>query len=195
MKRTLLLLVASVIILFSGCSRKTPEIDTSTPVVDSGYGNASVDTVPAYDDTSVVSNDNQINQMTGMDSSASYGSESERVSAVQSEVQTVYFATDSYKLSNTEIDKIDQNANIFNGDLASDLNIKIEGNCDEWGTDEYNYALGLKRAKYSKDSLVQAGVDESRMSLISYGESKPICAQHNAGCWQQNRRVDFSLLP
>jgi peptidoglycan-associated lipoprotein len=185
MKKNTLISLVIVIAIFSGCSQKTPEINSSAPILDSGYGEPST----------TISNDDQINKMSTMDESASFASQDERINAVQSEVQTVYFATDSYKLSDSEMVKISQNADIFNGDLARDLYIKIEGNCDEWGTDEYNYALGLKRAKSAKDSLVRSGVEEGRMSLTSFGESKPRCFEHNAGCWQQNRRVDFILLP
>lgn len=182
-KSTILFFVMSVV-LITGCSKKIPEIDTGGANVDSGY-----------DSSDAISNDSQIDSMASMSDSASFASQEERIVAIQNEVQTVYFGTDSYRLSGNEMQKVDQNANIFNGDLANDLSIKIEGNCDEWGTDEYNYALGLKRAKSVKDTLSSLGVDESRMALISYGESKPICAEHNAGCWQQNRRVDFKLLP
>ncbi len=182
-KSTILSFVMSVV-LITGCSKKIPEIDTGGVSVNSGY-----------DNSDTISNDSQIDGMASMDNSSSFASQEERIVAIQNEVQTVYFATDSYRLSDNEMQKIDQNTNIFNGDLANDLSIKIEGNCDEWGTDEYNYALGLKRAKSVKDTLSSLGVDESRMALISYGESKPICAEHNTGCWQQNRRVDFKLLP
>jgi len=185
MKKSTLIFFVLVIAVFSGCSQKTPEINASAPILDSGYSEPST----------TVTNDDQINQMSTMDENAAFATQDERINAVQNEVQTVYFATDSYKLSDSEMTKIAQNANIFNGELAKDLYIKIEGNCDEWGTDEYNYALGLKRAKSAKDSLVRSGVEEGRMSLTSFGESKPRCTEHNAGCWQQNRRVDFILLP
>jgi len=73
--------------------------------------------------------------------------------------------------------------------------IKLEGNCDEWGTDEYNYALGLKRAKTAKDALVADGVDAQKIIMVSFGESNPICTQKNTTCWKMNRRVDYRLLP
>ncbi len=184
MKMNTVLTFALAIVLFGGCTPKTPEIGVPD-VVDSGYSEPS----------SIITNDNQISQMTTMDESVSFATDQERINAISNEVQSIYFATDSYNPSDSEMTKVIQNANIFNGDLASDLSIKIEGNCDEWGTDEYNYALGLKRAKSIKDSLSQSGVSEDRMALISYGESKPICSEHNDGCWQQNRRVDFKLLP
>jgi peptidoglycan-associated lipoprotein len=72
--------------------------------------------------------------------------------------------------------------------------IKIEGNCDEFGTDEYNYALGLKRAKVVKESLASQGVEYSRMVLISYGESSPVCTNMSDECYQRNRRVDLRLV-
>jgi peptidoglycan-associated lipoprotein len=179
-----LLTICMSVLLFAGCSQKTPEIDT-IPVIDTSYST----------DTNAVSNDSQIDQMGSMDQSTQYATEDERIGAVSSEIQVAYFATDSYKLSDSEMDKVTLNANILNGDLANDLLVKVEGNCDEWGTDEYNYALGLKRAKYVKDSLESMGVGQDRMSLISYGESKPKCNEHNTGCWQQNRRVDLKLFP
>jgi peptidoglycan-associated lipoprotein len=185
MRNSIIFSILVAVLLVSGCSRKVPEIDGG-PVVDSGYSNSIPASTPS---------DSNIDQMGGMDQSSGFASDDQRVVALENEIQTVYFATDSYQLSPSEIDKITQNANILNGDLSSDLSIKIEGNCDEWGTDEYNYALGLKRAKSVKNSLNQMGVAENRMALISYGESKPKCTEHNAGCWQQNRRVDLKLFP
>ena len=73
--------------------------------------------------------------------------------------------------------------------------ITIEGNCDEWGSDEYNFALGLKRTKAAKDSLVAEGVDATRISMVSYGESNPVCVEKTQECWAKNRRDDFKLLP
>ncbi len=183
MKKDIVLIFTIVMVaIFSGCSQKTPELSQTDDLAYVGESDAVV-------------NDEQIDKMSTMENVTSFASDQERVSAIQNEVQPVYFATDSYQLSPSEMSKLEQNANIFNGDLASDLSIKLEGNCDEWGTDEYNYALGLKRAKFAKDALESSGVDVSRMALISYGESRPICSEHNEGCWQQNRRVDFLLFP
>jgi peptidoglycan-associated lipoprotein len=71
--------------------------------------------------------------------------------------------------------------------------IKIEGNCDEFGTDEYNYALGLKRAKAVKDSLVAQGITSSKMIMVSFGESSPVCQTPSDSCYDRNRRVDIRL--
>jgi len=71
--------------------------------------------------------------------------------------------------------------------------IKIEGNCDEFGTDEYNYALGLKRAKAVKDALAAEGIGRGRMVIVSYGESNPVCNTPTDTCYARNRRVDLRL--
>jgi peptidoglycan-associated lipoprotein len=67
----------------------------------------------------------------------------------------------------------------------------IEGHCDERGTNEYNVALGERRAKAAMNYLVSRGVDARRISLISYGELRPQCRSHDEACWAKNRRAHF----
>jgi len=69
--------------------------------------------------------------------------------------------------------------------------IKIEGNCDERGTREYNQALGQRRAASAKKYLTDLGISAQRISLISYGKEKPVCAEQSEACWQKNRRDDL----
>jgi len=69
--------------------------------------------------------------------------------------------------------------------------VKIEGYCDERGTDEYNLALGNKRAYSVKQFLVAEGIDGSRLKTISYGKERPVCSEHDESCYQLNRRVHF----
>lgn len=71
------------------------------------------------------------------------------------------------------------------------VSVTIEGNCDNRGTNEYNMALGHRRAESAKNYLMNLGVGSSRMRVVSYGEEKPVCYQSNESCWQRNRRVDF----
>jgi peptidoglycan-associated lipoprotein len=72
--------------------------------------------------------------------------------------------------------------------------IRIEGNCDERGTIEYNQALGQRRAVVAKQYLTTLGVSENRISLISYGKEKSSCNEHDETCWQKNRRDDFVVM-
>jgi peptidoglycan-associated lipoprotein len=69
--------------------------------------------------------------------------------------------------------------------------ILIEGHCDPRGTSEYNVVLGERRAKATANYLVSRGVDSRRITVVSYGEDKPVCHQNNEACWAKNRRAHF----
>jgi len=70
--------------------------------------------------------------------------------------------------------------------------VRIEGNCDERGSAEYNLALGDQRASTVRDFLIRLGTPGERLETISWGKERPVCEEHTEGCWQQNRRVHFS---
>ncbi len=72
-----------------------------------------------------------------------------------------------------------------------DATVTIEGHCDERGTNEYNLALGDRRAESAKAFLADLGIDASRLTTISYGEERPVCPQSDEECWAKNRRSHF----
>ncbi len=72
-----------------------------------------------------------------------------------------------------------------------DLHVRIEGNCDERGSEEYNIALGQKRADAAKNYLVRMGARRDQLSTVSYGEDRPRATGHDEEAWRQNRRDDF----
>jgi peptidoglycan-associated lipoprotein len=74
------------------------------------------------------------------------------------------------------------------------VKILIEGHCDERGTEEYNLALGERRAKAAEDYLVTLGIASDRMKIISYGKSQPVDPGHNEAAWQLNRRDQFLII-
>ncbi len=74
------------------------------------------------------------------------------------------------------------------------LSLIIEGHCDERGSNEYNLALGERRAKAAKDYLIEMGVEPHRMSTLSYGEEMPLALGHNEAAWAKNRRAHFVLI-
>ncbi len=76
----------------------------------------------------------------------------------------------------------------------ADMKLSIEGHCDDRGTNEYNLALGDRRAKAVKDYLVSLGVPSSRIDTLSYGEEKPLCTEQTEECWAKNRRAHFVVL-
>ena len=71
--------------------------------------------------------------------------------------------------------------------------VQVQGFCDERGSEEYNIALGAKRAEAGKDYLNTLGISSDRMSTISYGKELPLCNDHDESCWSQNRRDHFSV--
>ncbi len=70
--------------------------------------------------------------------------------------------------------------------------VRVEGNCDERGSSEYNLGLGQRRANNTKKALVLAGANPSQIETVSFGEEKPSCTGHDEGCWGQNRRADIN---
>jgi len=74
----------------------------------------------------------------------------------------------------------------------SSRNVRLEGNCDERGSNEYNLGLGQRRADGVKKMLEAGGARAGQLDSVSYGEEKPRCADHNEACWKQNRRTDLN---
>ncbi len=107
----------------------------------------------------------------------------------KSVLRDVLFDFDEYNIRPDARPVLDSAAAFLNDN--TELNIVIEGHCDERGTNEYNLALGERRAKSTKNYLVSLGVAPSRIITITYGEEKPVCTQHNESCWQRNRRAHF----
>lgn len=72
--------------------------------------------------------------------------------------------------------------------------LSVEGHCDERGTNEYNLALGDRRAKSVRDFLIALGIASKRIEIVSYGEEKPQCSEQTEECWAKNRRAHFVVL-
>jgi len=104
----------------------------------------------------------------------------------------IFFDFDEYSIRDDMWGRIKQNVKY----LLEHPKIKVElqGNCDERGTNEYNMALGAKRAQEIKKVLVKFGIEENRINTISFGEEKPLCKESNEECWAINRRVDFIII-
>ena len=187
MKKLLFSGSVAVMLLLSGCSTKEPAIDAThgqeevSPVaggtVDGAAGEGGMDIV-AIDAEGMAAVDT--NEMT--------------MSGLEQQMETINFDFDKFNIRADMQDAMDSNVKLAKGDALSYM-IKLEGNCDEWGSDEYNYALGLRRSNTVKQAMIADGVAESRITMVSYGESNPACSEKTEACWAKNRRVDFKLLP
>ena len=101
----------------------------------------------------------------------------------------IYFEFDKYNIRPGDAKILDSNAAWLKSNPRN--LILIEGHCDERGTNEYNLALGERRAKSTMNYLVAQGVQASRITIISYGKERPVCSEHNEACWSKNRRSHF----
>jgi len=206
-KNTLLSLCA--ISVLAGCASKDVEysgessVNTNNSQATNGNNDQSkFDNIAGTTQEVVVDNitdmQSDINNINNNDyENKEYNSVDSSINGETITLDSVHFAFDKYKLSTSMREVATANAATIATTIESygELKIKLEGNCDEWGTDEYNYALGLKRAKATKDALVADGIEADKIMLVSFGESNPICSDKNVKCWKMNRRVDYRLLP
>ena len=171
MKKPLIAISILSIFLLTACGQKIPDIG------EAGNNNITDDTAISGDTVSI--------------SESSYGDSPSINNSSRDGFKSIYFAFDNYGISSSMQSTISHNVN-----NASKLSgkIKLEGNCDEFGTDEYNYALGLKRAKAAKDAMALEGTDVDRTVIVSFGESNPVCSNPSDSCYEKNRRVDFYLI-
>jgi peptidoglycan-associated lipoprotein len=105
--------------------------------------------------------------------------------------QDIYFDFDKYDLRTDARTTLDRKASFLNQN--SSIRVQVEGHCDERGTNEYNMALGERRANAAKQYLTTAGISAGRLSTISYGEERPLDPGHNEAAWARNRRAHFVI--
>jgi len=177
MKSILLSSVAVAVLVFTGCGSNQPAVDKK-PVE-----NVAEQEVEVVQTETVSPENSEVLDFNGMS-----------INQVEQKLSTVYFDFDKYNIRADMQDAVQNDAEVANK-VASRFKVKLEGNCDEWGSDEYNFALGLKRASSVKKALVAQGVDATNITMVSYGESNPVCTAQTQECWSKNRRVDFKLLP
>ena len=105
--------------------------------------------------------------------------------------ETVYFAFDSSNLDDSTQSKLNKLSDALSKNKAGKL--EVAGHTDERGTIEYNLALGQRRANAVKGYIVNLGVEDARVSTISYGKERPVAEGHEEGSWSKNRRAEITL--
>ena len=161
-------LVAGIIL--SGCSSKEPTVDTSAKTTTEAPKAVTEAPKAAEAVAPVISVD--------------------PIVEAQSKIQSVLFDFDKFNIRADMVAVTEANAKLVTGVSAK---AKLEGNADERGTDEYNYALGLKRANTVKAAYASKGVSEASISTVTFGEGNPVCKESTEECWAKNRRVDTKL--
>jgi peptidoglycan-associated lipoprotein len=110
----------------------------------------------------------------------------------EEQFKTIHFDFDKYNLKPLARAGLDHNYELMRE--FPDAIVQIEGHCDERGTVEYNMSLGEKRAKAARDYLIGLGIDENRLSVISYGKERPLDPRSNEEAWAKNRRCEFRII-
>jgi peptidoglycan-associated lipoprotein len=114
-----------------------------------------------------------------------------RIEDLLAKLQDIYFDYDKHAIRADAETTLQANAVALREILKQypGYKLKIEGFCDERGSDEYNLALGDRRAKNAQDFLVRLGLPADQLETVSYGKEKPVCTEHNEDCWKKNRRA------
>ena len=104
----------------------------------------------------------------------------------------VYFAFDKFNVENQYKEMLKQKSDLMK--QFPSIRVRIEGNCDDRGTQEYNLALGERRARGAYEYLVMLGVNPNQLEMISYGKENPAVQGNNEAAWAKNRRDDFRVI-
>jgi peptidoglycan-associated lipoprotein len=208
------LVMSIALVGMSGCSKKSVQSggdSQSTQGMAKGGADSSKSGVGNFPDTGVQSgggglrglDKNPSEERVGsgtmlakVDPSSSAARQMEEVRAEQAAsaaagLRDVFFGYDSWVISEEGRQSLTHDADW----MKSNPNalIKVEGHCDERGTSAYNLVLGEKRAKATRNYLVELGVSANRLSVVSYGKERPSCNEHAESCYQQNRRGHLAL--
>jgi len=184
MKSIVLSSVVTALLVFSGCSSKKPAVDSRNTNM-----NGKVQEVSPVQSETILTENSSVSGYNGNSLSGS-----KTISEIENELSSIYFDFDKFAIRSNMQTTLSKDASVAKNEAKS-YSVKLEGNCDEWGSDEYNFALGLKRAQSVKKAMIAEGISSSSITMVSYGESNPVCHDKTKECWSKNRRVDLKLLP
>jgi peptidoglycan-associated lipoprotein len=121
----------------------------------------------------------------------------QRIDELLARIEDAYFDYNQHTLRPDAIKALQADSTELRDIIVQypDYHLTIEGHADERGSEEYNLALGDERAKAARAYLVQVGIPEAQLSVISYGKDKPVCEDHDETCWQKNRRIHIVAAP
>ncbi len=183
-RRAFVLLLCSItLMIVAGCAAPPPETEEPAAAVP-GEG-----TVPAEGNTGGITEGDLAQQGPGVTGQGSLEALKEGTTPQTGVLADVYFEFDRSELAAEAREVLQRNSDWIKENPG--VQIEIEGHADNRGTNEYNLALGSRRAQAVKDYLVTLGVAPERFSTISYGEELPVCGESSEECWQMNRRAHF----
>lgn len=188
----LLMLGLSLATVASSCGgKKAPE--NTAPAVDTAAENQrmrdSIAAAQAEADRLAREEAERVARQREADSLAALSRSAEEVRNMLASI--IHFELDKSNIRADDMGALDQKVAILQAN--PDLRIRVGGHCDERGSDEYNLALGNRRAQSAKQYLVSHGIDASRIETQSWGEERPLVDGHDESAWSQNRRAEFEV--
>jgi peptidoglycan-associated lipoprotein len=179
-------------VLLAGCAKRPATTQAAAPAP-TGAAATTPSDAGAQPSTAAPGTGSGPGTSTGPSTAAPGARPSPKEFVAVDDLKDVFFDFDKYDIRPPDARVLDANATW----LKSNTNhlVLIEGHCDERGTNEYNLALGERRAKSTMNYLVSQGVQASRITIISYGEERPSCTQKTEDCWAKNRRAHFLVKP
>ncbi len=189
----LLMLGLSVATVASSCGGN-PAPQNTTPAVDTAAENQrvrdSINAANAEAERQAAAERERIENQRRADSLAALARAGDEVRS--SLAAMIHFDLDKSNIRGDDMGSLDQKVAILQAN--PDLRIRVGGHCDERGSDEYNLALGNRRAQSAKQYLVSHGIDASRIETQSWGEERPAVDGHDESAWSQNRRDEFEVI-
>lgn len=178
-----LIMGLGLVFLQSGCAKKV------TPV--SGSAGLTEESASASDAPSTGFNELKEERIQSSPEEENVGERHSSADAPTGNLDDIYFEYDQASIKEESKSVLQKNAKLIISNPSA--KVQIQGHTDERGSEEYNLALGARRAQIVKRFLTALGVDATRLQTISFGEEKPFCNESQEGCWKQNRRAHFSI--
>lgn len=181
------LLILGLAVAAAGCGRKDPPAPapTPTPVNPAPVG-------PNADSIAAARRADSIAAAEAAARAAAAAAEAARASLVNELSTLIHFDYDQYNVRSSDEQLVSRKVAIMRANPA--LRIRIVGHADERGSDEYNLALGMRRAVSVKDFMVRMGIDAGRIDVASLGEERPMDPASNESAWAMNRRAEFEIV-
>ncbi len=187
--------MASIALFGAACAKKKVAVNTPAPAAPQSAPAAASNTrstTPAARTNPAPSNRTTTPSGPRVPSAATRA----RIDQLLARIEDAYFDYDKASLRPDAMKALQADSNELRDIIVQypDYTLTIEGHCDERGSAEYNMALGDRRAVAAKNYLVQVGIPDAQLSVVSYGKEHPICSEHDEACWQKNRRIHIIAM-
>ncbi len=195
MRSVLVVPAVLLIMVASGCAKSPVTMEASAPSLGASAPGASAGSTASRTQPSATqaAAAGGASRAAGRTDSATAARPAPRDFMAVAALKDINFDFDKYEIRPGDAKILDANAAWLKNN-ARNL-VLIEGHCDERGTQEYNLALGERRAKAAMSYLAALGVQAGRITIVSYGAERPLCKEQGEACWAKNRRAHFLIKP